>query len=113
MNAVKLFFRTIEGQNLDVDLIHRPKNYNPLPKVLSIEEITLIINSLENIKHKCMISLIYSAGLRRSELLNLKLENIDSQRMQINIINSKNKKRAFRSLWITRINAGVREYGMS
>jgi integrase/recombinase XerD len=92
VNAVKLFFRTIENQNIDVDLIHRPKNYNPLPKVLSIEEITLVINSLENIKHKCMISLIYSAGLRRSELLNLKLEDINSQRMQISIISSKNKK---------------------
>jgi integrase/recombinase XerD len=92
VNAIKLFFNTIKGQNLDVNLIHRPKNYNPLPKVLSIEEITSIINSIDNIKHKCMISLIYSAGLRRSELLNMKIEDINSQRMQISIISSKYKK---------------------
>lgn len=92
VNAIKLFYKTIENTTILVDLIHRPKNYNPLPKVLSIEEITSIINSIENIKHKCMISLIYSAGLRRSELLNMKIEDIHRQRMQITIISSKNKK---------------------
>jgi len=92
VNAVKLFFKTIEDIRIDVGLIHRPKAYNPLPKVLSIDEISTIINSTLNIKHKCMISLIYSAGLRRSELLNMKLEDINSQRMQITIRNSKNKK---------------------
>jgi integrase/recombinase XerD len=92
VNAIKLFFKTIEGMSIDVAIIHRPKNYSPLPKVLAIEEITVIINSIDNIKHKCMISLIYSAGLRRSELINMKIKDINSQRMQIAVINSKNKK---------------------
>lgn len=56
--------------------MHRPKKYNPLPKVLAIEEVADIINVLDNIKHKCMISLIYSAGLRRSELLNMRISNL-------------------------------------
>lgn len=92
VNGVKLFFRQIEHKALDVDLIHRPKNYNPLPKVLSAEDVTLIINALDNIKHKCMLSLIYSAGLRRSELLHLKVQDIDSKRMLVYVRNAKGRK---------------------
>ena len=80
------------GSALNVDLVHRPKKYNPLPKVLAIEEVADIINALDNIKHKGMISLIYSAGLRRSELLNMRISNIDSKRMEIFIAHSKNRK---------------------
>lgn len=92
VNAIKLFFKKIENSALNVDLVHRPKKYNPLPKVLALEEIAAIINSLENIKHKCMISLIYSAGLRRSELLNMRIANINSKRMEIFIAHSKGRK---------------------
>ncbi len=92
VNAIKLFFREIEGARLDPDLVHRPKRYNPLPKVLAKEEIAEIINALDNLKHKCMISLIYSAGLRRSELLNMKIADIDSKRMEIRITNAKGRK---------------------
>lgn len=92
VNAIKLFFKKIEGSALNVDLVHRPKKYNPLPKVLAIEEVAAIINALDNIKHKCMISLIYSAGLRRSELLNMRISNLDSKRMEIFIAHSKNRK---------------------
>lgn len=92
VNAIKLFFRKIENSKLNIELVHRPKKYNPLPKVLAIEEVAAIINALENTKHKCMISLIYSAGLRRSELLNMRLTNIDSKRMEIFIAHSKGRK---------------------
>jgi integrase/recombinase XerD len=92
VNAVKLFFRTIENKQMDEELIHRPKRYNPLPKVLSTEEVAAIINALDNIKHKCMLSLIYSAGLRRSELINMKIADIDSKRMQIRITMAKGRK---------------------
>ncbi|MBK7148715.1 MAG: site-specific integrase [Bacteroidetes bacterium] len=92
VNAIKLFFKKIEGSALNVEVIHRPKKYNPLPKVLAIEEVAAIINALDNIKHKCMISLIYSAGLRRSELLNMRISNVNSKRMEIFIANSKNRK---------------------
>ena len=92
VNAIKLFFRKIENSALKVDLVHRPKKYNPLPKVLALEEITAIINSLENLKHKCMISLIYSAGLRRSELLAMRINSVDSKRMELFITHSKGRK---------------------
>ncbi len=92
VNGVKLFFQTIEHAKLKVDLVHRPRRYNPLPKVLAKEEIAAIINALDNIKHKSMISLIYSAGLRRSELVNMKLSDINSKRMQISIKQAKGRK---------------------
>ena len=82
VNAIKLFFHQLQNRKIDIDLIHRPKKYNPLPKVLAAEEVAQIINSLDNLKHKCMMSLIYSAGLRRSELLNMRVSDIDSKRMQ-------------------------------
>jgi len=92
VNAIKLFFRTISGQHLNVDLIHRPKRPKLLPNVLSKEEVKLILESLINIKHKAMLSLIYGCGLRRSELINLKPNDIDSKRNIIIIRQSKGKK---------------------
>ena len=92
VNVIKLFFKTIQNASLNIDLVHRPKKYNPLPKVLAEEEVANIINALDNIKHKCMLSLIYSAGLRRSELLNMQIDNVDSQRMQLLIKQAKGGK---------------------
>lgn len=92
VNAVKLFFSKMENTSLDIELIHRPKRPKLLPNVLSKEEVTLLLTSLKNSKHKCMLSLIYSCGLRRSELLNLKLSDIDSQRKVVTIRQSKGRK---------------------
>ena len=65
--------------------IARAKEYKALPEVLSREEMKSIFAQLSNRKHRCMISLIYSAGLRRSELLNLTPQDIISERMLIRI----------------------------
>jgi len=92
VNAIKLFFQTIRDTKMLVDKIHRPKRSKVLPNVLSKEEIKLILNAHSNIKHKTMLSLIYSCGLRRSELLNLKPADIDSKRGIIIIRQSKGKK---------------------
>lgn len=92
VNAVKLFFSKIENKKLNPELIHRPKRPKLLPNVLSKEEVKRILNTLSNIKHKAMLSLIYSCGLRRSELLNLKLTDIDSNRQLILVKQSKGKK---------------------
>ena len=92
VNAVKLFFRSVENKQLQPELIHRPKTQKLLPNVLSKEEIKLILNAHGNIKHKTMLSLIYSCGLRRSELLNLKLNDIDSKRGLVIIRQSKGRK---------------------
>ncbi len=92
VNAIKLFFQTIRDTKMMVDKIHRPKRAKVLPNVLSKEEIKLILNAHSNIKHKAMLSMIYSCGLRRSELLHLKFSDIDSNRNIVLLKNAKGKK---------------------
>jgi integrase/recombinase XerD len=92
VNGVKLFFRTIENKQIDPELIHRPKREKVLPNVLSKEETKLILEAHGNVKHKAMLSLIYSCGLRRSELLNLKLNDIDSKRGLVIVRKGKGRK---------------------
>jgi integrase/recombinase XerD len=92
VNAIKLFFQTIRDTKMLVDKIHRPKRAKVLPNVLSKEEIKLILNAHSNIKHKMMLSLIYSCGLRCGELLALKPVDIDSKRNIVLLKNAKGKK---------------------
>jgi len=72
--------------------IDRPRREKTLPTVLSEEEIISILNSIDNIKHKAIIMTIYSAGLRISEVIGLKIKDIDSKRMQIRVEQGKGKK---------------------
>ncbi|AFS79476.1 putative phage integrase family protein [Gottschalkia acidurici 9a] len=70
----------------------RVKKEKKLPDILSQEEVTRILNVVENHKHKVLLSLVYSAGLRVSELVRLKIEDIDSIRMLIHVRDAKGKK---------------------
>ncbi len=92
VNAIKLFFRTVEDKKLDPALVHRPKRNKVLPNVLSKEEVKRILNAHNNVKHKVMLSLIYSCGLRCGELLRLKPEHVDSKRNLLIIKHSKGRK---------------------
>lgn len=92
VNAIKLFFSTVQGKKIIIEQIHRPKKEKTLPNVLSKEEVKAILEAHANIKHKAMLSLIYACGLRRSELLNLKLSDINSKRNILVIRQAKNKK---------------------
>ncbi|MEM0544028.1 site-specific tyrosine recombinase/integron integrase [Flavobacterium sp. j3] len=92
VNAVKLYFKTIRDTMIEVEKIHRPKRAKVLPNVLSKEEVKKILDAHSNLKHKAMLSMIYSCGLRRSELLNLKFSDIDSKRNIVIIRQSKGKK---------------------
>jgi integrase/recombinase XerD len=92
VNAIKLFFRTVQNRAIDVEQIHRPKKPFKLPSILSLEEVEAMLNSLDNIKHKAMLALIYQGGLRRSELLNMQVPDVDSKRMLITIRNAKGNK---------------------
>ena len=92
VNAIKLYFKTIKETKIDIDKIHRPKRSKVLPNVLSKEEVKAILEAHSNIKHKTMLSLIYSCGLRCGELLALKPSNIDSKRNIVLLKNSKGKK---------------------
>ena len=72
--------------------IKRPIQDKKLPVVLSQEEVKRILDSITNLKHRTCISLIYSCGLRLNELCNLKVSDIDSDRMQIHIRSGKGSK---------------------
>ena len=92
MSAIKLFFSRIQNTAMNVEIIYRPKRTHLLPNVLSKEEVKAILEAHSNIKHRTMLSLIYSCGLRRSELINLKPADIDSKRGLIIIRQAKGKK---------------------
>jgi len=83
INAIKFYYEVVLDMPNRFYAIERPRKEKKLPKVLSKEDVLSMINTSQNLKHKCIISLLYSAGLRRNELLNLKLEDIDSKRMLI------------------------------
>ena len=92
VNAIKLFYLQIENKRIDIKLIHRPKRARLLPNVLSKEEVKLILTASTNIKHRAMLSLIYSCGLRCGELLALKPMHIDSHRNVLIIKQGKGNK---------------------
>jgi integrase/recombinase XerD len=92
VNAIKLFFRSIEHKQMNPDLLHRPKREKLLPNVLSKEEVKMILDAHSNIKHRAMLCLIYSCGLRSGELLALKPVDIDSKRGLVLIKLAKGKK---------------------
>jgi integrase/recombinase XerD len=92
VNAVKLFFSQVNGTSFKIDLVHRPRREHKLPNVLNKTEVRLILEACVNLKHRAMLSLLYACGLRRSELLNLKLSAIDSERKLLFIKQAKGRK---------------------
>ncbi|MGY3795888.1 site-specific tyrosine recombinase/integron integrase [Aquimarina sp. 433] len=92
INSIKFYYEIVLEMPNRFYYIDRPRKQKRLPTVLSKEEVITMINNTNNIKHKCIISLLYSAGLRRSELLNLKITDIDSNRMLVMVANAKGNK---------------------
>ncbi|MFN7688953.1 MAG: tyrosine-type recombinase/integrase [Sphingobacteriales bacterium] len=92
VNAIKFYFEKVLLQPRVVYDLPRPKKPLVLPKVMGKESITRIIQSMDNLKHQSMLMLAYAAGLRVSEIVALKLVDIDSDRMCINIRRAKGKK---------------------
>lgn len=85
INSIKFYYEVVLDMPNRFYAIERPRKERKLPKVLSKEEVNDMIKSCQNLKHKCIISLLYSAGLRRNELLSLKIDDIDSDRMLIHV----------------------------
>jgi site-specific recombinase XerD len=92
INALKFYYEQVLGREKFLWEIPRPKKQEQLPKVFSQDEIAAIINSVENKKHKVMLMLAYSAGLRVSEAVSLKTYDVDSERMIIYVRQAKGKK---------------------
>ncbi len=92
VNAIKFYYELVlemPGRYYEVE---RPIQQEKLPKVLSREEIFEMIGTTHNLKHKMILSVLYSTGLRRSELLDLKISDIESDRGLIFVRNGKGKK---------------------
>lgn len=92
INAIKFYYERVLGGQRKVYMIERPRHEKKLPTVLSVEEVSRAIQSVKNIKHKAIVMVIYSGGLRISEVINLKIKDIDTKRMQIFVRNAKGKK---------------------
>ncbi|WP_234424347.1 site-specific tyrosine recombinase/integron integrase [Aquimarina sp. Aq107] len=92
INSIKFYYEIVLNMPNRFYAIERPRKQQKLPVVLCKEEILSIINNTNNLKHKCIVSLLYSAGLRRAELLNLKISDIDSKRMVIRVVCAKGNK---------------------
>jgi integrase/recombinase XerD len=92
VNGVKLFFANTSGRRLELEDLHRPRREHTLPDILSKEEVRNLLNTPKNIKHRCMLCLIYACGLRAGELINLKLHEFDRSRNLLLVKNSKGKK---------------------
>ncbi|MDF1575929.1 MAG: site-specific integrase [Bacteroidales bacterium] len=92
ISAIKFYFEHVLGRKKAYYHLNRPKKEKRLPRILTVEEVELILKQCTNLKHKCILMTLYSGGLRRSELINLKITDIDSERMLICIIQSKGYK---------------------
>jgi len=91
-SAIKKFYEICLNQKDKFKFIPYCKKSSKLPIVLSVDEIQAMFNVCENLKHKVILAILYSCGLRVSELINLKWQHIDRSRMIINIIQAKGAK---------------------
>jgi integrase/recombinase XerD len=92
ISALKLFFERIINKEIEVEDLRRPRREHRLPEVFSKEEIGRIIGAPVNIKHRTMLATVYSCGLRCGDLINLKLVDVDSERMLLHIKKGKGNK---------------------
>jgi site-specific recombinase XerD len=92
INAIKFYYERVLGSQRKIYLVDRPRVEKCLPIVLSQDEIQKILTTSTNLKHRAVLTTIYSAGLRVSEAIALKKTDIDSKRMQIRVAQAKGKK---------------------
>ena len=87
--SVKFLYREVLDEPIDFDFNIKIKKPSTVPVVLSVEEVQRFLHTFTNLKHKAIFTLCYSAGLRLGEILNIKISDIDSNRMQIRIHQAK------------------------
>jgi integrase/recombinase XerD len=115
INALKFYYGEVLKRRFVYE-IKRPKKDKKLPVVLSQEEVSQILSSMSNIKHRAILMLIYSAGLRVSEVVKLKPEDIDAERKLIHLKGAKGRKDRYTMLSevaLETIRSYLKEYGQS
>jgi len=109
INAIKFYYEKVLGRKKQYYTIERPRKERKLPKVLSKAQIKMILKQCPNLKHRMILSLIYSGGLRRSEVLNLKVTDIESDRGLLRLEGAKGNKDRY-TLLSKKILSDLREY---
>ena len=92
INSIRFLYKFGLNKKYDKVSFKRPKSEKKLPRVIDGDFIKEKLSKIENLKHKAILTLTYSVGLRVSEIVNLKIEDIDSKRMLIHIKNAKGRK---------------------
>lgn len=98
INSIKFYYEKVLGGQRKFYFIDRPRKEHKLPEVLSTDEIKQLFAAVENKKHRTILMLGYSAGLRLGEIIRLKINDIDRDRMQIRVVQSKGKKDRYAKL---------------
>lgn len=92
ISAFKIFVQDVQQKTWHACKIKRPRRTKKMPEILSTNEIERMISLTSNLKHRTMLTIMYSAGLRRSELIHLQPSDIDSDRMLIRVKQGKGRK---------------------
>lgn len=92
INAIKYYLEKIEGKPRTVYHLPRPRKKKTLPKTISKEEVMQIMAQITNLKHRCIVKLLYASGIRIGELLNIQVSDIQFDTCQIIIRNGKGGK---------------------
>lgn len=92
LSAIKIFYADVVGQEEKVRYIIRPKKPKKLPHVFTEVEITRLLQCVDNLKHKCLLIMIYSAGLRLGEVIGLRLHDLSPEQHRIFVKAGKGKK---------------------
>ena len=108
-SALKFFYETTLKRDWNGFRIPRVQMGKKLPVVLSQKEIQAIFSAIRNLKHRALLMTIYSAGLRLSEVVHLKVSDIDSQRMVIRVVQGKGQRDRY-TLLAQRALEVLREY---
>lgn len=98
INAIKFYYEKVLGQQKREYWIDRPRKEKRLPTVASEAEVLRLIAATENAKHKAIISMLYSTGIRRAELLNLRIKDVNMDRAQVFVRGGKGKKDRYTTL---------------
>lgn len=92
LSAIKMFYAEVVNQEEKVRYLIRPKKAQKLPHVLTEDEVTRLLKATDNLKHLCILMLIYSAGLRLGEVLNLQIADLQPTQHRLFIRSGKGKK---------------------
>ncbi len=93
INAVKFYYqRLLQRALMDLSQVERPEKERKLPKVMSKDEVSRLLKATDNLKHRCLLQLLYAGGLRIGEVINLKITDVQSGRNLLLIRGGKGKK---------------------